>query len=99
MARGEHMKSVAEYITEKEKRDFCRNCNEICSGHCAIWRKASQRYDADNLHGANLTLNKRYGVGVLMTAAGAILAGGIVSAIIFGIGFVLVVSSYINVNS
>ena len=93
------MKSVAEYITEKEKRDFCRNCNEICSGHCAIWRKASQRYDADNLHGANLTLNKRYGAGVLMTAVGAILAGGIVSAIIFGIGFVLVVSSYINVNS
>ena len=94
------MKSVAEYITEKEKRDFCRNCSEICSGHCAIWRKASQRYDADNLKGADLSFNKRYGIGVLMMAAGGarILTGGIISAIIFIIGFGLIVSSYIKVN-
>lgn len=36
---------VDEYITEKEKQEFCANCNEICSRHCAIRRKAEERYN------------------------------------------------------
>ena len=39
------MKRVSEYITEKEEKDFCSNCNEICSRHCVIWRKAEIRHD------------------------------------------------------
>ena len=36
---------ITDYITEKEENDFCRNCNEICSRHCAIYRNAKTRYD------------------------------------------------------
>lgn len=38
------MKRVDEYITEKEVKDFCSNCNELCSRHCVIWRNAENRY-------------------------------------------------------
>lgn len=93
------MKSVSEYITDKEKREFCRHCNEICSGHCAIWRKASQRYDLDNLNGVDFTLNRRYGIGVLMLTVGAFMTHLFIGSVIFMTGFVLVVSSYINVKS
>lgn len=41
------MKRVDEYITEREEKDFCSNCNEFCSRHCAIWRKAEVRYNED----------------------------------------------------
>lgn len=41
------MKRVDEYITEKEVKQFCENCYEICSRHCIIWRKAEMRYDED----------------------------------------------------
>lgn len=36
---------ITDYITEKEDRDFCQNCNEICSRHCVVYRKAEMRYD------------------------------------------------------
>jgi gas vesicle protein len=36
-----------EYITEKEVKDFCSNCNELCSRHCVIWRKAEIRYNEE----------------------------------------------------
>ena len=39
------MKAVAEYITEKDAKEFCENCNEICGRHCVIWRKALHAYD------------------------------------------------------
>ena len=42
------MKRVDEYITEREVKDFCSNCNEFCSRHCNIWRKAELRYNEDN---------------------------------------------------
>jgi len=41
------MKRVDEYITEKEQQEFCANCNEICSRHCPIRRKAEARYDEE----------------------------------------------------
>jgi hypothetical protein len=41
------MKRVDEYITEKEVKDFCSNCNELCSRHCVIWRKAEIRYNEE----------------------------------------------------
>lgn len=40
-------KRVDEYITEQDVKDYCSNCNEICSRHCPIWRKASHRYDEE----------------------------------------------------
>ena len=43
--RLEEIMKVVDYITEKEDNEFCRHCNEICSRHCVIWRKASMRYD------------------------------------------------------
>lgn len=36
---------IADYITEKEGKEFCNKCNEICSRHCVIWRKAETRHD------------------------------------------------------
>ena len=41
------MKRVDEYITEKEVKQFCENCYELCSRHCIIWRKAEMRYNED----------------------------------------------------
>ena len=41
------MKRVDEYITEKDVKEFCGNCNEICSRHCVIWRKAECEYNED----------------------------------------------------
>ena len=41
------MKRVDEYITEKDVKEFCRNCNELCSRHCVIWRKAENEYNED----------------------------------------------------
>lgn len=37
-----------EYTTASERKDFCNNCCEICSRHCAIYRKAEERRDADD---------------------------------------------------
>lgn len=37
-----------KYITEKEAQEFCAECNEICSRHCVIWRKAEMREKAEN---------------------------------------------------
>ena len=93
------MKSVAEYITDNDKRDFCRHCNEICSGHCAIWRKASQRYDLDNLNGPDLTLNKRYGIVIALMTVGVITSSTSVGMILFILGLSLTITSYINVKS
>ena len=39
------MKTVAEYITEKDEQIWCSDCCEICSRHCPIWRKAEFAYD------------------------------------------------------
>ena len=39
--------SIYEYVKESEKREFCENCNEICSRHCVIYRKAEFRYDEE----------------------------------------------------
>lgn len=39
---------VGQYITDRENREYCVECNEICSRHCAIYRKAEMRYDADH---------------------------------------------------
>ncbi len=36
---------ITDYITEKEDREFCQNCNEICSRQCVVYRKAEIRYD------------------------------------------------------
>lgn len=41
------MKRVDEYITEKDVKDFCSNCNELCSRHCIIWRKAEIKYNEE----------------------------------------------------
>lgn len=41
------MKRVDEYITEKEVKDYCSDCNEICTRHCVIWRKAELRYNEE----------------------------------------------------
>ena len=39
---------VDDYITEQERREFCDKCQEtICGRFCVIYRKASQRYDAE----------------------------------------------------
>ena len=43
------MKAVAEYITEKDAKEFCSECNEICGRHCVIWRKALHAYDAEEI--------------------------------------------------
>ena len=42
------MKRVDDYITNYEANKFCANCNEVCSRHCAIMRKAYERYDQDH---------------------------------------------------
>ena len=39
--------SIYEHVTEAEKKDFCENCNEICSRHCVIYRKAEFRKDEE----------------------------------------------------
>ena len=39
-------KSIPEYITDSEIRDFCNECPDLlCSRHCVIYRKAEARYD------------------------------------------------------
>ena len=45
------MKKIADYITPSEFLDFCAGCNEICSRHCAIMRKAEFRYDEEERNG------------------------------------------------
>lgn len=37
--------TVFDYITEKEREEFCKDCCEICTAHCIICCKASIRYD------------------------------------------------------
>ena len=41
------MKRVDEYITEEEVKDYCSDCNEMCTRHCVIWRKAELRYNEE----------------------------------------------------
>lgn len=36
---------ISGYITAKEFEEYCDKCNEICSRHCVIYRKADQRRD------------------------------------------------------
>ena len=36
---------ISNYIPEKDKKEFCGKCNEICSRHCVIYRKALYRCD------------------------------------------------------
>lgn len=31
---------ISNYIPEKDKKEFCDRCFEICSRHCVIYRKA-----------------------------------------------------------
>ena len=43
------MKSIADYVLKSEKEQICRRCDDlICSRHCAVWRKAEERRDADD---------------------------------------------------
>ena len=39
------MKRVDEFITEKDVKDFCMNCNKFCTRHCVIWHKAELEYN------------------------------------------------------
>ena len=41
------MKRVDEYITEEEVKNYCFDCNEMCTRHCVIWRKAELRYNEE----------------------------------------------------
>lgn len=98
---------VYEFITNNENREFCKHCSEICSSHCAIYRKASQRYDAaERRSGTVGALNKRYGIGCLLLTLGgsglgeAITSGrgsGLLSTILFAVGFGCIISSYIKI--
>lgn len=38
---------VDDYITEQERKEYCASCYELCGRVCVIYRKASQRYDAE----------------------------------------------------
>ncbi len=44
--RGGEGMNIADFIQEKDKKEFCENCYDCaCTRHCVIWRKAEIAYD------------------------------------------------------
>lgn len=40
---------TANYILKSEQEQICSRCDDLlCSRHCAVWRKAEERRDADD---------------------------------------------------
>lgn len=51
---------INDYIKDSERRDFCFDCNEMCSRHCPIYRKAENRFDEEMEREETPSWSERY---------------------------------------